>query len=71
MITVIRIIKYEAESEGRMRMQISNSMPEGIHVKDGMTISIATHFSDLPSDPVVTIDNEELHATLNKLEVKL
>ena len=70
MITVIRIIKYECANEQDMRKQIVNSMQEGVHEKGPMTITIGTHFSDLPANPVLVIDNEALHDTLRAAIIK-
>ena len=70
MFTVIRIIKYECANAEDMRRQMANSMQEGVHDKGPMTITMGTHFSDLPANPVLVIDSEALHDTLRAAIIK-
>lgn len=70
MITVIRIIKYEGPEE-RIREMIAKSKQLGVHEYADLTMTVAEHFSDLPPDPILTIDNEELHASLAKAQLKV
>lgn len=67
MVTVVRIVKYEG-TEQAVRKAIAMSLPLGVKVCSGYSISVGEHINELP--PLLPVTDEDVAKALEDLKIE-